>query len=1148
MAIVVKVDKSQILSGQTSDSYVVRKQAGSTIIVRSQILDKTKSLRELKDFPDSYTGAAGKVIAVDKNEIGVYFKEISPSSLNVYTKEEVNKDIENLQLNKANLKDSNTFTSNQTVKGDITISQNEDKANTTTFKVIDGGLNVDLVNQNESQIVNFNLSNLDQSRSSDKGKDSNSGLIKFQQNKEGTKILVGNDEVLTTETVSKNIPTQGVMEAMLAANNDRFAASGFVHMGQNYPPATGIINDGMWSYIHGAFPNRLFLGATSKPNAHLGGSKTVTPYVNIAGFISNLANINSINESQLVFPEAEKGTRTYNSKTGETVDYLTDIDPKYGDVAPTVSEAVSRAWEFELKNGDFRFEDSHWSKQGGGIFDLSGGRAKISGRNAFIETSSRISFVAGEEYVIAGYVSELVGSVQFRVRDTSGYQLAKSISSNGYHEVKFTATTTGSFSLLFYCSGTGATVELRNCSVRKASEQVVTERVDLVAIEAFMRPIHKGDHVYPNGCIQSLATKMNGIVTSDDASRPDSFFAMYDGQVGLRGRGVNFHACSANDQDVLTNDPDNNIYRMVDGTICQWSIRARTFKGVGNGDWFNTMPLATDLKFNNVNFVKPQGIKDGIESPFGEHNKGSSGYFAKSSNVKFNGGAGVFGAINPSNTGYDKTIAYNGLCFLLPICTVPRLNQGADHPSLNPMGTAGWRRGDGDSNTYTWWGVSSHLQKTSKDCFKYLPSGSQEGGGGNWGGQIGHSPKRPDGRFHNAIYADGLGGVNDLRLSAHKVTAEDYARVDAKVKAGTYRGAEKLKLIRISQNPTLNTVSTTPYWFLDNKFVGLVDNGEFTKVHIVDGNTVIASLQRHELFYTTAKLDGASNEVYIRTKDSYPRTPDTYIVFEMEADISVSGEFQMTEVIGSPDNIVKCETLKNGWLGVWNPIIPDGNPATWFKFSRKSFVKTSSGVNTKDNGLTWVNSTPYIDPITNATTLGGHNAAGRIGVYPYKAFAHQVEDCNNSPVQDFIAGIGDVFATQAYLSQRGGLLAEALITKIPTATAAKRYLQTLALQTKTLLDNKLNSDSIYSCQHVEVSMLGGDNSPAVKCLDTRSAVNDQAYLDYHFKELVWDETSKSWGDESNQMPIGNKTAVMTDNNGNSVLFGTKRLTMPIGWL
>ncbi|MBB1434538.1 hypothetical protein H5201_09480 [Pseudoalteromonas sp. SG43-6] len=111
-------------------------------------------------------------------------------------------------------------------------------------------------------------------------------------------------------------------EARRAVNNQKFAASGFVHKGKVISPTTGYnkVASGLWT--NELTPNVLRLGRVDGD----GNSLTDNPQLNIAGILTNLKYLGtsgSLFGVEIKLPHAEDGTRTYDSATGVSVTHAT---------------------------------------------------------------------------------------------------------------------------------------------------------------------------------------------------------------------------------------------------------------------------------------------------------------------------------------------------------------------------------------------------------------------------------------------------------------------------------------------------------------------------------------------------------------------------------------------------------------------------------------------------------------------------------------------------------------------------------------------------------------------------------------------------------------------------------------------------------
>ncbi|MCQ8881670.1 hypothetical protein NQS96_07650 [Pseudoalteromonas shioyasakiensis] len=124
-------------------------------------------------------------------------------------------------------------------------------------------------------------------------------------------------------------------EAIRAANNEKYAASGFVHFGR-YNESTlagGIFpidgnKGGLFTRTTSSTPskNSLFLGCDRSVGSSKGTSKKDFASINITGIITELyasTDITTLYGVRVKLPQPEDGTRTYDSATGVSVTHAT---------------------------------------------------------------------------------------------------------------------------------------------------------------------------------------------------------------------------------------------------------------------------------------------------------------------------------------------------------------------------------------------------------------------------------------------------------------------------------------------------------------------------------------------------------------------------------------------------------------------------------------------------------------------------------------------------------------------------------------------------------------------------------------------------------------------------------------------------------
>ncbi|MEL4294026.1 hypothetical protein [Shewanella xiamenensis] len=664
--------------------------------------------------------------------------------------------------------------------------------------------------------------------------------------------------------------------------------------------------------------------------------------------------------------------------------------------------------------------------------------------------------------------------------------------------------------------------------------EVVTDRVDMWGFEAWLEEVNTTNpYIYPNGLIQSQATTMDGIATSASA-RPVTYYAVFDGDTGSKGKGLNYFALSdVNKKKVLAN-PKNNLYYLDDGRLVQWRLRQRTIAGAGNGDWVSVSPVtdSSSVRFSANNDVIPQGI---LNTTSGRQ---ATQYFYASKNPpssvadsRFIGDTGVY-QIRPSSA---ELCGINGQCYFLVCGTVNRLNQGAYHPSFNPSGSKTfWRDSGGASGQ---WYLVPTVPSTAR-CFDMSKSwNSADNAGyprpdsGNIGALAGSG--RPDGRYYDAIYADGQGGVcRDMRYSAYGINSVDFAEADQRVKNGTYRGFEKLIFSRVTatqnsvpNNSTINFASAVPSW---------VKVGD-TVISVSGVRSKIGSMSANSIFTLT------NNGVMVNEP----------IVIESELPYSVGGSFLQTDVIGNPANILATPALANGWQGSWIPVIPDGTSKIFTSTRKLVSSNYISRVYTNNNGVSYVNGTTHAN---FSTILNGYTFAEPttlVHILQYQAFARQTENAVNAEVYGVSAGVGNVFLTDWYTKDYGALLAETLINKILTSNSNSKGCmvnRSVALiDTGVLTSRRIFETGVYGYPvHVTLNLTTPANSsPAFKALNYNVNINQQAFIQYAYTELK--HNGSSWGDDGKVTIVDNQST-KTDLNGNTVLVGTAKLKEPIGWI
>ncbi|WP_052501278.1 hypothetical protein [Vibrio fluvialis] len=950
-------------------------------------------------------------------------------------------------------------------------------------------------------------------------------------------------------------PSESQFEVMREQNQSKFAASDFVYHGKH--PASGgnyaTIGEGLSMGLSSEEPNRLLLGMYS---GGVGKSKTEHPVFNAAGVLLNVLGINKYgyngHANTLFLPPAPDGTVTYDSATGVVTNFKKDAG-HYAGVAgyETVAErtllsglsekneAVASAFEGEIKNGDFRFGSSWWTNANvvdGKLFCQAASAQSRTQSFVWDETAKYEVTVVCSEYT-SGQVSIVkhgVGASDGNIMTISGVGTFTTI----FDPTSVSGNNSADNLINIYNSGIVDLV-IDSISVRKITNQVVTDRVDMTGLEIFAEEVKNGE-VFPV-CIQNLNSNVIAGVPMRLSTRPKSYFQVYDGQYPDNAVNNAFYCW---DWPALTTAQKAQVADYLKGTAfvnsagnsVQWRVRNRSFAGAGNGDWSFSGQVGAPLWFDEQAkiCVSVKGVKNSSSDFVSSSGEWFQGWNTADS-VKDNPKLTSNGVYQPRRGGNNA--AYNGECYFYVIATVPRLNQGAHHPELNPMGA---RRPRIEAvGTNFWHGLDSSVF-SKKYCFMAQTNGIVPIGFNSSTGNISSAISgHPDGKFYDAIYPSGQGGVIDHRLKYGAWDASSYeqaAVVREEVKNGTYRGREKLVFTHIQMGTQSSAAASTNAFTVDNvsKFVvgdsvSIVSDGV-----IVVKDRVVTSI-------------GSSNITF--NGDGIPRDVKSYyFVVTTKTNITVEGAFSQTDVIGNPANILQCPALKDGWFGSWIPKIPDGTTQV---FEMTSPVKsTLTRQYTSDNGVTWASSTfASFNSFTNSETAV--YGADRVAIYNYTSEAKPTVASGKLPVFNGEFGVSmfvDVLNSSSI--NYGALLAHSTLELIVKGQLSSTTRQRLKLQELSIdyLGN-LSADNVNLLiqKHDTIGNLdSSNNTHAAKFLVHQINESDQANLNLIANELIYSSTASNWGDDSKIKVLTDAT--FTDLNGNKCKAVIHKLAKPYGFI
>ncbi|HFQ5291526.1 TPA: hypothetical protein ACGUXT_000706 [Vibrio vulnificus] len=642
--------------------------------------------------------------------------------------------------------------------------------------------------------------------------------------------------------------------------------------------------------------------------------------------------------------------------------------------------------------------------------------------------------------------------------------------------------------------------------------EVVINRVDMYGLEFWPREVTDG--LYPFGDVQYQSASPINVPLTVNNDKPMSYFAAYPGDTSSRGTYWKLSELTFVQMAQVMNDPDTNAWYDESGKLIQFCFRQRTGLGAGNGDWGNIKPVSNDVLFNHGPIIKNrfsvQGELDDARVP----SHANDGYFGSLSQ-KSRKELGVFSASPES----PEVISLGNECYFYLLGTVPRLNQGAFHPSLNPMGAAEWiKQGD----ILGQWYLRPDFTKDTLLCFTPVTSATGSVGKRNTG-KIGSTSGRPDGRFYDAIYASGQGGVIDWRLPARDMSGkEEAAKVFQKVVNGTYRGKQGLPLTKFVKGiDAEGSMGSGIYWNGADNPTGLTAEdvivGSAIAVIYADGTSAHLGFVGYSLSAQAVRVVNAEgNEISVK------RTSNRYML-TYASHISVSGNFTTLDVISPPEKILATPALASSWMGRWIHEIPKGVSQT-YQLVRKMVTSgnTFTAPYTTNNGASWASQPLSIDGTTNSVTA---NWDGRhVWIVPYTAFAKQTKRSTNKPVFNGSEGLGDVLGTPLFNAPNGCLLQESLLGKVSTNDAPNSYWQMGVMSKRFYNDGKLASGG-DSPQH-EPLLAGtpNNNSPAVKALWHQASNNQQTSLNFLWNELVfdtdWRTPDKVWSGGSVSVAVG----------------------------
>lgn len=541
-------------------------------------------------------------------------------------------------------------------------------------------------------------------------------------------------------------------------------------------------------------------------------------------------------------------------------------------------------------------------------------------------------------------------------------------------------------------------------------------------------------------------------------------------------------------------------------------------------------------------------------------------FFAQNSNTTYIGSDGKIyqwqlykvafagttnGVPSPSEQGYSLN-SFGDLWLkagknLLYFGNVMRLNDGGYHPSFNPLGAAKFV---GDT---FWYNTATSI--TSKaDCFN--PAKLLAGSGSITSGKSG----RPEigGRYYDAVYADGFGGVcRDMRWYALEISLDYFADVDMQVKSGKYRGFKKRVFTEVIQTEVSYVDSAIGGVFF--KFTGYQPYELFTKDSAVffPRTGRIAYPTRVEGYYGGATYLGntkvISDSIFINeslvTYDpalgAAIAGDAAYVIKTSELNSYVGGKFLQTDIFANPISIINTPAISSGWSGCWGGLPIVGTDVKQ-PITRKCLSDTAFLTYTTNLGISWgVSVAEEIIASENAVKHASVSS-DYVLAEQYQSFANQTKPANNAVVYGGNLGLSCVFASAFYDKSAGCILSESLFGRILKSTAHASFINIPLLSFSFNVDVLHPYSPFYTPKHSAITLVSPtNNSPSFKALTYNVAINQNASIHYAATELKY--TNSNWGDDGN-ITIVDGESFKTDTNGQVVKVVTHELVEKIGWI
>ncbi|CAH9057727.1 hypothetical protein PSECIP111854_02056 [Pseudoalteromonas sp. CIP111854] len=945
------------------------------------------------------------------------------------------------------------------------------------------------------------------------------------------------------------VMSKAQFDALRQMRKQQYAGSGFVEWGKHInTPQYQSVNEGMWTWLNRT--NSISLGVADSDIGGIGVSPSNRSKVLVDGVFLALSKVAHRDYVLPILPPAPDGTKTYDSATGRVTQHANAIEAF--NECNTRAPNGSAVGVYDIEAGIYSFNGTS-----AGGFVYSNKAASGSHQVEIVFSSSTDTFVEFRDSSAANGSDPLIKLIQ--------------VSANTKDTIKFTHNfANGGVYLRVPTPVAGQQITIHSWQTLPSTEQVITSRKDLVFLESWHEKIADKDVVYPLGNVQFGKDNYEGMSLANNlVAQGYSAFGGWD--TDTKGYGVKWSTLSAVNRVKFLKNPEHNIYYDPEAkAYIQVRYRIRVTEGCGD-DWVESITPTNNNyfrynKYHQSGYISPQGV----------------GTIAKDFNLSYP----VFTSANRSDAALKhddylygaavsrnkpaEVIAFEGLCFAIPIALVQRLNQGAYHPTYNPMGCRRFlKSGLGHE---PWYKKAAEDIKTALQCFDIgeATDYSRVSGGSGFIGSPASSGRPDQYKYYDAIYA---GQVEDLRLNANKLDKSQLLQESMqKIMEGKIRGREapwftQILPVTISDGSRSyarvrlsaedydkiaslmglpgNTVSVDPHRYNYSVMLVNPNTGKMAlTTHIsktyggmyvpykqgvsngISDDLMIADIEQDIDFVREQKanlsgrsqliMDGSTSTI---ETSSFGSAGDTiYLLVSRRLSASFDA-IPQADIVGHPEKIL--EAFPDGVCGKWIPALPDGETQTYFFNRKMRSNKPTLWGSTTNAGVNWtfVDDMPSgMDAIQNARS---HNKpANSVYLYFYDALSSFTQSDTNRAVTSF----GNVLVTQDRHVSHGNRLNESLTENIGRSDRSHNRQSQLVLQEQGRVNDGGKIDLTYysAPKHAEINFSATKNDTrALKSMVTLIDKDGLLYAQFHGCELQYVKQDVTDISESSTEPRGN---------------------------